>query len=142
MIRVFVLSGLIALGASSMAWSQASQQAPPAPDPSNFTGKVTSQPISDFRTLRLMFEPGARTNWHSHAGGQVIIVEKGTLRVQERGGSGKELTPNQTYYAAPNVVHWHGALPSGPLTQVTISYGMTNWLDKVSDSQYQSAARK
>jgi quercetin dioxygenase-like cupin family protein len=142
MIRLFVLSGLIAVGASSMAWSQAAQQAPAAPDPSNFTGKVTSQPISDIRTLRLTFDPAARTNWHSHAGGQVIIVEKGTLRVQERGGTGKEFAPHQTYYAAPDVVHWHGALPSAPLTQVTISYGMTKWLDKVSDSQYQSAARK
>ena len=35
---------------------------------------------------RYHFDPGARTRWHSHEGGQVIYVEEGRLRVQDRPG--------------------------------------------------------
>lgn len=141
--RLLALSTVLALGVCSMAWSQAAQSAPPAgPNPANFTGKVTAHDTTDFRVLRYSFEPGARSNWHSHAGGQVLIVEQGHLRVQERGGAGLQFGPRQTYVVAPGVVHWHGAVPNEPLTQVALSYGVTTWLDKVTDEQYAAAARR
>ena len=94
MTRVLTLSILVLTGLSSVVWSQAAQQpapAPPQPNPENFTGKVTGHPTTDIRMLRYSFEPGARTNWHSHAGGQVILIEKGRVRVQEAGGAVREL---------------------------------------------------
>ena len=139
--RTLVLSALLATGLASMAYSQQAA-APAAPNPANFTGKVTPHPTTDIRMLRYSFEPGARTNWHSHEGGQVIVVEQGRMRVQERGGAGREVGPRQTYVVAPNIVHWHGALPGEPLTQVALSYGVTNWMSKVSDAEYAAAARK
>jgi quercetin dioxygenase-like cupin family protein len=140
--RTVVLS-LLLLAGGALVWSQGAQQPPPAaPDPANFTGRVTPHPTTDIRVLRYSFEPGARTNWHSHEGGQLIVVEQGRMRVQERGGSGLEFGPRETYVVAPNVEHWHGALPREPLTQVALSYGVTHWKTRVSDAEYAAAARR
>ena len=151
--RVLVLSAVIALGAVSMTWRLVEAQgapaaAPPAGpptttlNPANFTGKVTPNPMSDFRVTRYTFDPAARTNWHSHEGGQVIVIEKGRMRAQEKGGTGKEFGPRQTYVVAAGTTHWHGALPGEPLTQVALSYGTTNWMAPVTDAEYKAAAQK
>lgn len=144
MMRVLVLSTLVVVGLSSAVWSQATQPAapPPAPNPANFTGKVTPHPTTDIRTLRYSFEPGARTNWHSHEGGQVIHIEQGNMLAQEAGGPVREYVPRQTMTTAPGVKHWHGALPNQPLTQVALSFGTTNWMEKVTDAQYSAGPRK
>lgn len=144
--RVVVGASILVLGVAAMAWSHAtalmaSQAATPAapvvqPDPANFTGKVTGHATTDIRTLRYSFEPGARTNWHSHAAGQVILIESGRMRVQERGGPIREFGPRQSFVVEPNVTHWHGALPGGPLTQVSLSFGATNWMEPVTAAQY------
>ena len=138
--RPVVLAALIGVGASTMVWGQA--PAPAQPDPANFTGRVSANPTADIRPTRYTFDPGARTNWHSHAGGQVIIIEQGRLRVQERGKPGREFNPRDTYSVAANVVHWHGARPEAALTQVAISFGTTTWLEKVTDEQYAAATPK
>jgi quercetin dioxygenase-like cupin family protein len=142
--RIVVLAALIGVGASTIVWSQAAQSnpAPAQPDPANFTGRVSANPTADIRPTRYTFDAAARTNWHSHAGGQVIIVEQGRLRVQERGKPGREFNPRDTYSVAAGVVHWHGARPEAPLTQVAISFGTTTWLEKVSDDQYAAATPK
>jgi quercetin dioxygenase-like cupin family protein len=138
MTRVLTLSILVLVGVSSVVWSQNAQPAPssPQPNPENFTGKVTGHPTSEIRMLRYSFEPGARTNWHSHEGGQVILIEKGRARVQEAGGTVQEFGPRESFVTAPGVKHWHGALPAESLTQVSLSFGATNWMEKVTDAQY------
>ena len=138
--RVLVSAVILTAGLASMAWSQAAQPAP-QPDPANFTGKVTGHPTADIRMLRYSFEPGARTNWHSHAAGQVIFIEQGRMRIQEKGGAVRELGPRETMVVNPGVMHWHGALPGGPLQQVSLSFGVTNWSDKVTDAEYTSTTR-
>ena len=138
MTRVLTLSVLVLVGLASVVWSQAAQPAPPQPNPENFTGKVAGHPTADIRMLRYSFEPGARTNWHSHAAGQVIFIEQGRMRIQEKGGAVRELGPRDTMAINPGVMHWHGALPGGPLTQVSLSFGATNWSDKVTDAEYSS----
>jgi quercetin dioxygenase-like cupin family protein len=142
--RLVLLSALVLIGFSSAVWSQAQQQAPPAPQPNpeNFVGKVTGHPTSDIRMLRFSFEPGARTNWHSHEGGQVILIEKGHARVQEAGAGMREMGPSESFVTAPGVKHWHGAMPNEGLTQVSLSFGTTNWMEKVTDAQYSAGARK
>ena len=142
MVRLTVLSILVVAGLSPVAWSQAQQGAGPAPpDPANFTGQVTNHPTTDIRTLRYSFEAGARTNWHSHEGGQVILIEEGRMRVQEEGRTIREYGPREAFTTAPGVRHWHGALPGAPLRQVALSFGATMWMEKVTDEQY-SAGRK
>ena len=145
--RILVLSSLLASGLASLAWSQTAAPAPAASapaalDPANFTGTVTSQATTDVRLLRYTFAPSARTNWHSHAAGQVIFVEQGTIRLQERGGAGRELKTRETYVAPAGVAHWHGALPGDSLTQVSLSFGATTWLEPVTDRQYADAGRR
>lgn len=139
--RLVLLSSLVLVGSASVVWSQATQPAPasaptPQPNPENFVGKVTGHSTNDIRMLRYSFEPGARTNWHSHEGGQVILIEKGRARVQEAGGAVREMGPRESFVTAPGVKHWHGAMPNEPLTQVSLSFGATNWMEKVSDGQY------
>jgi quercetin dioxygenase-like cupin family protein len=141
---MLVLWLVVVMGCASVAWSQAAQQAvtPPATfNPANFTGKVTPQSTADVRVTRYTFDPGSRSNWHSHEGGQVIVIEKGHMRAQERGGSAKEFAPRQTYVTAAGTTHWHGALPGEPLTQVALSYGTTTWMEPVTVAQYASAGR-
>jgi quercetin dioxygenase-like cupin family protein len=133
----------VLVGFASAVWSQATQQPAPAPQPNpdNFVGKVTGHSTSDIRMLRYRFEPGARTNWHSHEGGQVILVEKGQARVQEAGGAMRVMNPQQSFVTAPGVKHWHGATPTEGLTQVSLSFGATNWMEKVTDAQYSGSGQ-
>jgi quercetin dioxygenase-like cupin family protein len=60
------------------------------------------------------------------------------MRIQEKGGAVRELGPRDTMAINPGVVHWHGALPGGPLTQVSLSFGATTWSDRVTDAEYSS----
>lgn len=57
------------------------------------------------------FEPGCRNNWHSHTGGQLLLVTAGRGFYQERGQEARQLLPGDVVEIAPNVVHWHGAAP-------------------------------
>jgi len=137
---LLVLFGILGLGMTGV-WLQAAQQpaSPPAPqtfNPANFTGTVTPRSSADIRMNRYHFDPGARTKWHSHEGGQVIYVEAGRLLVQDKGKPAREVAEGGTFHVAPGVTHWHGALPSAGITQVALSFGMTNWMDPVSDQEY------
>jgi 4-carboxymuconolactone decarboxylase len=148
MTRTTVLAVLLLAGATSIAWSQNAQQgvASATLDPANFTGKATAAPMSDLRVTRIQFEAGARTNWHSHSGGQVIVIEQGEMVVQERGTKGdtpgRRFKAQESYSVGANVTHWHGALPDAPLRQIALSYGTTNWMQKVADDQYKAALKK
>ncbi|HLG57917.1 MAG TPA: cupin domain-containing protein [Vicinamibacterales bacterium] len=136
--RTLVLSAVLVLGVMG-AWMQGAQQAavaPPALNPANFLGTVTPKSTADIRMNRYHFDPGARSNWHSHEAGQVIYVEEGRLRVQDRGGPTRELEQGSTFRVAPGVAHWHGALPGAGITQISLSFGATNWMEKVSDHDY------
>lgn len=135
--RMVVSSAILVVGVVSVAWSQATAPAPVTqPDPANFTGKVVGHPTTDIRMNRYSFEPGGRTNWHSHEAGQSVFIEKGRARVQERGGPMRELGPRTAFTVEPGITHWHGAVPNEPLTQVSLSFGVTTWMEKVTDDQY------
>ena len=139
--RSLVLFGILGLGVMGV-WVHAAQQpaaSPPAPtfNPANFTGTVTPRSTSDIRMNRYHFDPGARTKWHSHEAGQVIYVEEGRLRVQERGKAARDVEQGSTFHVAPGVEHWHGAVPNDKgITQISLSFGTTNWMEAVSDQQY------
>jgi len=139
--RSLVLFGILGVGITGV-WVHAAQQpatAPPAQtfNPANFTGTVTPRSTSDIRMNRYHFDPGARTKWHSHEGGQVIYVEEGRLRVQERGKASRDVEQGITFHVAPGVEHWHGAVPSGKgITQISLSFGTTNWKEPVGESDY------
>jgi quercetin dioxygenase-like cupin family protein len=91
---------------------------------------------------QVIFAPGARSAWHTHPAGQVLIVTDGTGWVQEEGGAKREIKPGDVIWTPPGVKHWHGATATNAMRHIAIS-GMVNgknvdWLEKVTDEQYQA----
>ena len=115
----------------TLAGVVAAQQAP------LFTGKSDVMDGKDLTAARRHFDAGARTYWHSHANGQLLLVEQGRMRTQKKGGPVRDLGVGESDYAGPNVVHWHGATPDQPLVQINVGFGgATNWLEQVTDAEY------
>jgi quercetin dioxygenase-like cupin family protein len=90
------------------------------------------------------FEPGARTAWHTHPLGQVLIVTAGVGRVQREGGPVEEIRPGDVVWFAPGERHWHGASPTTAMTHIAIQEALdgkaVDWMEKVSDAQYDGEA--
>ena len=134
--RILVATLIVGGGLLTMSIAEAQQPAAPASDP-NFTGVVTTMDAKDISGGRRTFEASARTAWHSHDKGQLILAEKGRMRTGRRGQGYKEYDEGGSEYTPPNVEHWHGATPAGPLTQVNIQFGgTTKWLVKTTDGEY------
>jgi quercetin dioxygenase-like cupin family protein len=110
----------------------------------NFTGAVhIDRPIApnpaagaDWRVVT--FEPRARTAWHTHPKGQILIVTAGSGRVQREGGPIEEIRPGDVVLIPAGEKHWHGASPTVAMTHVAINEAPTHWMDKVTDEQYEA----
>ncbi len=129
----------LALVASAIfVWLLVGQQSPTTAAQTNFVGGTPSRPdASDIRAVRLRFEPGSRSNWHSHGNWQIIAAEEGRGRTQVRGEALQEMLPgNPPVFAGPGVVHWHGAAPDEYMVQLTFVSGQTSWQEPVSDDDY------
>jgi quercetin dioxygenase-like cupin family protein len=100
-----------------------------APDPARVNGAVVT------------FEPGARTAWHTHPLGQTLIVTAGFGWAQREGGPVEEIRPGDVVWFEPQEKHWHGATPTTAMTHIAIQERLdgkvVDWLEKVSDEQYQ-----
>ncbi|WP_029006172.1 (R)-mandelonitrile lyase [Azorhizobium doebereinerae] len=86
------------------------------------------------------FEPGARTAWHTHPLGQVLIVTAGRGLVQRLGGPIEEIRPGDVVWFEPGEKHWHGAAPTTAMTHIAIQESLdgkaVDWLEHVTDAQY------
>jgi quercetin dioxygenase-like cupin family protein/alkylhydroperoxidase/carboxymuconolactone decarboxylase family protein YurZ len=112
----------------------------------HFTGSVwvemlmTDEDVFGSRIGNVTFEPGARTNWHSHPGGQILLATNGSGYYQEHGRPIQLLRTGDVVEIGPNVVHWHGATPAGEFTHVAVVTnsleGSTVWLQPVTDEEY------
>jgi quercetin dioxygenase-like cupin family protein len=136
---VAAFAGLLALSA---VWTGRAQQAPEGGVPPRFTGTSTQMDAKDLTIARRRFEAGARTYWHSHARGQLLLVEQGRMRLQKRGQPMRELGPGESDYTAANVLHWHGAAADQALVQVNGGFGgVTTWADEVTPDEYAGKKR-
>ena len=136
MSRTRVLSAVIAFGLFVVIAGASAQQ-------SNFVGGTPSQlDAKAIRTLRLKFPAGSRSNWHSHASGQLLMIEEGKGRTQERNGPLLEMSPGAPWFTKAGVEHWHGAAPDQDVVQLTIYEGDVKWLEPVSDAVYKAAPKK
>lgn len=114
-------------------------------DAGTFSGKAMLDPLLDdgekgeVRVYSVMFEPGGRTFWHSHAGGQVLIVGSGRGMVENKDGDKRVLGPGDVVWAPPGEVHWHGAAPDSFINHTAVSLGTTNWHDEVDEGHYTGA---
>ena len=114
-----------------------------------FTGNVRIDPLFDApdparaRAASVTFEPGARTAWHTHPLGQNLIVTSGCGWVQSEGAPKEEIRPGDVVSCPRNEKHWHGATSTTAMTHIAIQEQLdgkvVEWLEKVSDEQYQAA---
>ncbi len=111
----------------------------------NFTGTVYLQMLIAADSLNatavgnVTFEPGARSKWHSHPGGQILLVTDGVGYYQEKGQPKKTLRKGDAIKCPPNVPHWHGASADTAFVQLAVTNndkGTVVWLDVVSDEEY------
>ncbi len=117
-----------------------------------FTGTVRIDPLfqpnapSRAAGAYVTFEPCARSAWHTHPLGQVLIVTSGIGRVQRWGGPVEEIRAGDVVYTPPGVKHWHGAAPTTAMTHLAIQEAldgkMVEWMEKVTDEQYGATAEK
>ena len=114
----------------------------------NFTGKAWNYGlVADDTTLstvvgNVYFEPGARSNWHLHPAGQILVITDGVGYHQIKGQPKQILHKGDVVKCPPNVEHWHGASPDTALHQLYIvpntEKGIVKWLQPVSDEVYKS----
>jgi 4-carboxymuconolactone decarboxylase len=112
----------------------------------NFTGAVwvqmmvTNDSVFNTSVGNVTFEPGSRTNWHYHPGGQILLVTSGKGRYGEEGKPVKHLQKGDVIKCTPNTKHWHGAAPDSELSHIAIGTNTDNgavvWLQPVSNEEY------
>jgi len=139
--RLVLVAAFASLLAVTATWTGRAQQ-PPGATPPRFTGTSTAMEGKDLTIARRRFEPGARTYWHSHERGQLLMVEQGRMRVQKRGQPMQELNVGGTDYTAHDIVHWHGAAPGQALVQINAGFGgAAKWFDEVTADEYSGKKR-
>ena len=114
----------------------------------NFTGKawniglVENDSVYNTVVGNVYFEPGARSNWHTHPSGQILIITDGEGYHQIKGQPRQTLKKGDIVKCPPNVEHWHGASRQTGMLQMYIlpktEKGIVTWLQKVTDEQYLS----
>jgi len=111
-----------------------------------FSGNAFLTPLvprdgnNEFSAGTVTFEPGARTNWHTHPKGQVLLVIDGNGFYQEKGKPARSISKGDVVNIPEDVVHWHGAAASQSMAHIAITNFRGNsqvtWLDPVSDEDY------
>jgi len=113
-----------------------------------FIGQAYLAPLTQNKDLNcpifnVTFEPGCRNNWHSHTGGQILVVVGGKGYYQAKGEPARLLLPGDVVEIPANVVHWHGAAPDSWFSHLAIETNpqdnKNTWLEAVDDEQYKKA---
>ena len=112
----------------------------------NFTGHARRDPIhtaldpSRLAVGQVTFDPGARTVWHTHPVGQLLIITAGCGRVGTWGGEVREVKAGDSVWFEPGEKHWHGAGPTTAMSHIAVTEAengsAVDWLEPVSDEDY------
>jgi quercetin dioxygenase-like cupin family protein len=118
----------------------------------HFTGRAWNVGLVNDDTVyntvigNVYFEPGARSNWHTHPSGQILIITDGVGYHQIKDQPRQTIRKGDVIKCPPNVLHWHGASPDTGLQQMYIlpktEKGIVTWLQKVTDEEYNNAVKK
>ena len=120
---------------------------PSQPGPADwFTGRVRIDPLAAAQEgvrpgmAAVTFEPGARTNWHTHPLGQTLVVTAGLGWVRREGGPREEIRSGDVVWFAPGERHWHGATATTAMAHIAVQLpgegGPVTWQEPVSDADY------
>lgn len=150
---------LIALAALCVATGAQAQQMELSPNGSRagmpgpsatFTGSVYVEPMFPARDAfavsggKVTFMPGARSHWHTHPIGQVLVVTDGTGWVQEDGQRKHVMRPGDVVWCPPGVKHWHGATDTTAVTHTALTGveggSAVTWMEPVTDAQFLGGA--
>jgi 4-carboxymuconolactone decarboxylase len=114
-----------------------------------FTGKVrittvlTADDSSTLSCSSVAFEAGARSAWHTHPKGQLLVVTAGSGLIQTEGQPIRKIKVGDTIWTPPNVKHWHGASANSSMvhtaTQEILNGTPVTWMEKVTEEQYKVA---
>jgi quercetin dioxygenase-like cupin family protein len=117
-----------------------------AGSPEYFTGAVRIERLHQadaparVAAASVTFEPGARTAWHTHPLGQMLIVTDGLGWAQREGGEKQEIRPGDVVWFPPGEKHWHGATATSTMTHIAVQETLdgkaVDWLEPVSDEDY------
>ena len=98
---------------------------------------------NDFLLGSVTFEPGARTNWHTHPKGQVLIVIEGQGFYQKKGEPAQFIKKGDVINIPENTEHWHGASAKSRMVHIAITHFKDDanvvWLQPVSEEEYSEA---
>ena len=104
---------------------------------------VPNDPAFNIQIGNVVFEPGARNNWHTHPGGQILMATDGIGYYQEKGKPIQILRKGDVVKILPDLEHWHGASPDSEFTHLAINTntqkGVVVWLQRVTDEEYSRA---
>lgn len=114
-----------------------------------FTGQAWIDPFhleaqtpSVLTSAQVTFEPGARTNWHSHPRGQLLVVTSGKGWTQLENGKKITINEGDTVWCPPDHRHWHGATSTTSMSHIAIQEkhdgSNVHWMETVSDDTYLS----
>lgn len=111
-----------------------------------FTGTVWAEPLlRDAQGVvvnTVFFPPGARTHWHTHETGQILLVTHGRGLAVNEAGDGGVILPGDVVWFEAGERHWHGGGPDSYLTHIAITLGATSWEEAVVDDRYRAAAER
>lgn len=137
---------LAACAGNTKAFHATFGQGAPNPYSAYFTGQTYLKGLNGYdETLKMpfanvVFEPCARTHWHKHTGGQILLVTDGEGRHQIRGRAVEVLRPGDVVIVPPDTEHWHGAAPDSWMSHVALSPNPESnkpiWLEPVTDEEY------
>src|SRR5438874_169266 len=134
-----------------MDFSRSGSQPSAKGSPDFFTGNVRIDPLIQTTPparvggAMVTFEPGARSAWHTHPLGQMLIVTAGCGLVQSWGGPVVKIRPGDVVWCPPGEKHWHGATAKTGMTHIAILESLdgkaVEWMEQVTDREYAAGER-
>ncbi|MDQ4111255.1 MAG: cupin domain-containing protein [Actinomycetota bacterium] len=97
-------------------------------------------PTDGMAVGEVFFQPCARTNWHSHPGGQLLLITAGDGFVGDENET-IAVRAGDAVWTPPNERHWHGASADRFMLHTAVTLGVTAWEDPVTDAEYDAAGR-
>lgn len=111
-----------------------------------FTGNVRIDPLFNATEparvgcASVTFEPGARSAWHTHPLGQILIVTSGCGWTQCEDGPIEVIRAGDVIWCPPGHRHWHGATTTTSMTHIAVQEYFNGkaveWMEQVTDEQY------